>query len=188
MVYNRLEDVLIARNVITADQMLQLKREASQQEQGVWYDYALKQQLFTHVQLAQAYAELYSVPFLSSITEKNASPELLIRVPLRFLREYIVMPLYREPGDEAVMIVTDNPSRFQPLDELKAIFGRQISYAVATRAVIIDAINKFYPLEEEKQMIADLVQEEMLSSEMDFGEISEEDIVGMASDAPIVKL
>ena len=62
-------------------------------------------------------------------------------------------------------------------------------YAVATEKAIIDAINRYYPLEGSKQMIAAFEKEEELGpEEVDFGAIEEKDIMAMASEAPIIKL
>ncbi len=62
-------------------------------------------------------------------------------------------------------------------------------YAVATEKMIIDAINRYYPLEGSKQMIAAFEKEEELGpEEVDFGAIEEKDIMAMASEAPIIKL
>ena len=55
--------------------------------------------------------------------------------------------------------------------------------------MINDAINRYYPLEGSKQMIAAFEKEEELGpEEVDFGAIEEKDIMAMASEAPIIKL
>ena len=62
-----------------------------------------------------------------------------------------------------------------------------LKHSSHTRALIVDAINRYYPLEGTKQMIEEL-EEEKEMEEVDFGAIQEEDILGMASEAPIIKL
>ncbi len=92
--------------------------------------------------------------------------------------------------DGNLVIVTANPLNFQPLDELNLLLGGERRYAVSTPKVITDAINRYYPLEGTKQMIAQLEEsaQEDLEEAVDFGDIEEKDIVAMAAEAPIIKL
>ena len=113
-----------------------------------------------------------------------ADPELLARIPLKFLREHSILPVQYQ---KIVTLLTARPSDFQPLDELKLLLGDVAAVAVASRPQIIEAINRYYPLEGTKEMIEELEEETQLEG-VDFGAIEEEDILGMASEAPIIKL
>lgn len=187
MVRQSLGNFLIAQGKISAEQLAALQRSA--QEQNIsWQEYSVKNGIFTYQDLAHATAEAFHVPFVEHITEAMVPPELLSRVPLRFLREASIIPARLDERSTTITLITDRPDQFQPLDELRMLFGQPVAIAVAPRAVIIEAINKYYPLEGEKQMIAELAQEEEATPEIDFGEIGEEDILGMASEAPIIKL
>lgn len=187
MEYNSLGDVLVAQKRLSQEQCDTLQREA-QEQHSAFDDYLMKQGIINAQDMAQAYAQWYNVPFVATITEHMALPEILSKVPLRFLREQVVIPVYRSDTDQTLIVITDRPHHFGPLDELRILFERDLPVAVSTRALIVDAINRYYPLEGEKQMIAELAQEEEISPEVDFGEIGEEDILGMASEAPIIKL
>ena len=59
-----------------------------------------------------------------------------------------------------LVILTANPFDFQPLDELNMLLGGNVQYAACTSKVIIDGINRYYPLEGTKQMIEELEEEE----------------------------
>ena len=142
------------------------------------------QGLIDEKDLVSCYAELFKVPVIETITEKMADPDLLARIPLKFLRDQIIIPIRQ---DEAIMLVTSQPSDFQPLDELNLLLGGDTKVALATRHQIIDAINRYYPLEGTKEMIEELEEESQMEG-VDFGVIEEEDILGMASEAPIIKL
>lgn len=182
-----LQDILIERALLTHEQLESVKRDVREQRMQL-EEYLIRHSIVPPHALAEAIATAYSLPFVGLITEKMAQPDILAQVPLRFLREHAVIPIRAAEGRSGVTIVTDQPGKFEPLDELRLIFGQNTSLAVAQRSVIIEAINKFYPLEGEKQMIADLAQAESPTPDMDFGEINEEDILGMASEAPIIKL
>lgn len=187
MKQHSLRDILIAQGRISAQQSATTTEEAARQNIP-WEEFLIKENIVTPQDLAHARGTQYGLPVLTAITEKMALPDLLSRVSLRFLRDNAIIPLYREDDPEKVTLVTSDPGLFQPLDELRLIFPEQTALAIAPRATIIEAINKFYPLEGEKQMIAELAQEEERAPQMDFGEIADEDIIGMASDAPIIKL
>ncbi|GAG58655.1 unnamed protein product, partial [marine sediment metagenome] len=133
----------------------------------------------------QAVAELFSIPYLEKITEKMAEPTLLAKIPLRFLRQNIVMPILL---NERIVIVTTNPRKFQSIDELNLLLGGETNVAVATQEVIIDAINRYYPLEGTKQMIEELDEEKGFPDSIELADIEEKDILAMAAEAPIIKL
>src|ERR1700761_4360153 len=92
----------------------------------------------TPERLAQAFAEYVSVPYVDKITDTMADLTLLEKIPLKFLRENVVMPVMI---DDQITILTANPLLFQPIDELNLLLGGSALYAVATQRVIIDGIN-----------------------------------------------
>ena len=147
-------------------------------------DYLRMHDLIKDDDLARSYADQFGFQFIESISEKMTDPDMLARIPLKFLREHVVIPVRYQ---DVLYIITSNPADFQPVDELKLLLGRDARTAVSPRGIIIDAINRYYPLEGTKEMIEEL-EEEKEMEEVDFGAIQEEDILGMASEAPIIKL
>jgi len=178
-----LVDLLGERQLLTKAQLDDAVR-ASKEANVSLQDYIRTQALVDEKDLAVVSADLFNLKVIDSITDKIADPELLAKIPLKFLREHIVIPL-RVEGK--TLLVTSQPSDFQPIDELKLLLGRDAQVAVATRSLIIDAINRYYPLEGTKEMIEELEEETEMEG-VDFGAIEEEDILGMASEAPIIKL
>ena len=178
-----LAQVLVDRHLFTPEELEQLTA-ASEQAHQTLEEHLRAEHLIKDEDLALAYAELFHLPYLDSISEKMAQPELLAKIPLKFLREQLVIPILYQDG---IAVVTAQPSHFQPIDELNLLLGGNVKTVVATRPLIIDAINRYYPLEGTKQMIEEL-EEEKEMEEVDFGAIQEEDILGMASEAPIIKL
>ncbi len=146
----------------------------------------VERQRITPENLAKSFASFVGVSLVSSISEKEADLGLLARVPLNFLRENVILPVML---DGQVTLVTANPLQFQPTDELDMLLGGGTRTAVATPKVILDAINRYYPIEGTKEMIAELEGEEEATAEsVEFGDIEEKDILAMASEAPIIKL
>lgn len=136
--------------------------------------------------LAKAFSEYAELPLITGISEQEADLTLLGKVPLNFLRDNTVMPIMFE---DQVTIVTANPMQFQPIDDLDMLLGGGTRTAVATQKIILDSINRYYPLEGTKEMIAELEgEQEAMDEDVEFGDIDEKDIMTMASEAPIIKL
>ncbi|MBT3455683.1 Flp pilus assembly complex ATPase component TadA [bacterium] len=177
-----LGEFLVEKKIITQEQ-LQLSSEEAEKGKESFHEYLLKNKVITDQQLAKALAEYSSFQYVEKITDKMTEPSLLAKTTFKFLRDNAIIPIEQ---DKQILILTANPLDFQPLDELNIILGGNAVYAVSTRAVIIDGVNRFYPLEETSQMMEELEDED--PETLEFEEIDEKDILGMASEAPIIKL
>lgn len=184
MVMQDIGAVLVKQGILSENQ-LAIYREESTQARKELDAYLLEHAIVSEEVLLKAYADLLNVPLITSISEKMADPELLSKIPIKFLRENGVIPVYYEG---AVTIVTSQPRNVQALDSLNLLLGGTTTLALSAKATILEAINRFYPLEGTKQMIEELEEETAIAEGMDFGAIEEEDILGMASEAPIIKL
>lgn len=180
----KIEDILVASGAVGSQHVEECRKEIKKNGASV-EQCLLDKKFITPEQLAKAYAEYSSYPYLDLITEKMADLELLGKIPLGFLRDNAVMPIKK---DDRIVIVTANPLQFQPLDELAMLLGGDVDYAVAPKSIIIEAINRFYPLEGSQQMIEELEGEQQEISDVSFEDIEEKDILTMASEAPIIKL
>lgn len=184
MIKKNLGDILVKQGVLTKLQLDDaLARKKAHQSLE---DYLKSEKLIGDEALARAYATMFGIPFIEIITEKMANPDVLIKIPIKFLREHLIIPII--DLNREIVLVTSSPYDFQATDELTALFGGDTHMAVATPKIIIDAINRYYPLEGTKEMIEELEEEKEIAETMDFGAIGEEDILGMASEAPIIKL
>lgn len=176
--------ILVKENSIT-DEQLKTCRERAQQTGKSLEECLLEGGHVSPIQIAKAYAQLVNTTHLEKITEKMADPELLVQAPLRFLRLNSIIPLMI---DEKPTIAIANPLHFQPIDELRLLINYDAPVVVAPRDSIIDAINRYYPLEESKQVIEELEEEKGLPEAVELAEIDEKDILAMATEAPIIKL
>lgn len=184
MIQKSIAEILLEGGIITSEQKEKYEAEC-QVENLLFEEFVRVHKHVSEEDLARAYAKKFDFEYLEKISDKVANPEILSLIPLPFLRKNSVMPIKR--GDQ-VILVTSNPFEYSPLDELKILVDRNAQIAVAPRHSIIEAINRYYPLEGTKEMIEELEEESGLDQAMDFGEIQEEDILGMASEAPIIKL
>ncbi len=177
-------ELLVQLGVINAQQLAECQQEA--EKTGTTVEACVIEKKYaTAESLAQAYAKYSSLQYIDTVTEKMADLDLLAKVPLKFLRDNEIMPIMM---DGKMFILTANPSNFQPLDELNMLLGGNVQYAVAPLAVITNSINRYYPLEGTERMMKELEEEEEAPKEVAFEEIEEKDILGMATEAPIIKL
>jgi general secretion pathway protein E len=135
--------------------------------------------------LAQFLATHTGLPYIETITDQMADPALLAKVPLKFLRDNAVVPV---KVDSQVILLAANPLNFQSLDDINLLLSGTAQYAVSSYPTIINAINKYYPIEGTKQMIEELKEEGEAMEQVEFAEIGETDILEMATEAPIIKL
>ena len=184
MLRKSLGGILVSRGVVTQEQLDKCLKKAQDENKSV-HDCLLELGFVSNSDVARALAELAGLSFLDKITDKFIDPKLLEKVPLKFLRDNAVMPIAKDGG---VVILTSNPRDFQPIDDLNLIFGGQALTAVATREAIIDSINHHYPLEGAREAIEELEEDKDISDRVDFSDVDEHDIMGAASDAPVVKL
>jgi general secretion pathway protein E len=181
---NDIGEILLSHNKITQQQLTECLQRIKDTEKTL-VDCLLAENIVSSEDIARAYAQLISLSFIGKITEKMADPAVLAKIPLRFLRQHTVIPIL---FNERITIVTTNPHDFQPLDEINLLLGGDTDIAVATKEVIIDAINRYYPLEGTKQMIEELEEERGVPGAVELAEIEEKDILAMAAEAPIIKL
>lgn len=181
----RLADILIEAGVISAQQFEECATAIKASGQPL-NRCLVDKQFTTYEAIAKALAQYSSLEYLESIGDDIADLNVLGKVPLNFLKHHVIIPV---KIDGHIVLVTANPLDFQPLDELNLLFGGNTTTRVSTPKTILDAINRYYPIEGTKEMIEELEEEkEDIDESIEFGDIGEKDIVSMASEAPIIKL
>ncbi len=184
MIKKTLEDILVSTGVVNTQQVEECKKEIA--SSGISMDRCLIEKKFiTPDKLAKAYAEYASCQYIDQISENMISLELLGKIPLQFLRDNIIIPIKK---DGKIYLVTSNPLNFQPIDELTMLLGGDVQHATAPENTIIEAINRYYPLEGGKQMIEELEEEDKDLEDVSLEGLEDKDILTMATDAPVIKL
>ena len=181
MLRKKFREILKDLNLVTDAQLTEAVEE--QKKTGKLLGHILvKKGYAAQSDIAQALAKQVGLPFVEAVTEQMADPSLLSKVPLKFLRQHLVIPIIYE-GTKTIL--TANPRDLQPLDNLALLMEGAISYGIAPESVILDAINKYYPLETSSEMMEELKEGD---EDLTLESIEEKDIMEMANEAPIVKL
>lgn len=185
MIKKTIEDILLTAGTINSLQLSECQKESKKNGTAL-ANCLVDKKFITAEQLAKAYAEYASYEYIDQITEKMADLALIGRFPLQFLRDNVIIPIKKNGN---VTIVVANPGNFQPIDELTSLIGGEIRYAVAPASIILESINRYYPLEGSQQMMEELEEEEKdISEAVALEGIEEKDILTMATEAPIIKL
>lgn len=163
----------------------QIRSSAAEQNLS-FENYLLHAKLITHQELAKAYSLAYKLPLVEFVTEEMADLTLLSKIQFNFLRQNVVMPILLH--NKITMLVAD-PLNLNAIDELTMLLDKDATCAIATSGTIIDAINRYYPMEGAKSMMEDLVEDtNLLEGGLDLSQVEDQDILSMTAQAPVVKL
>ncbi len=159
----------------------------SAQEQGLSIEsYLLNTKMITAQDLAKAYSIQYSLPLVEFVSEEMADLVLLSKIQFNFLRQNVVMPIMLQGK---VTILVADPLNLGTIDELSMLLAKNAVTAIATPGVIIDGINRYYPMEGATKMMEDLEEDtNLLEGGLDLSQVEDQDILSMTAQAPVVKL
>jgi general secretion pathway protein E len=138
--------------------------------------------------LVRAIAQEYWLPFQAHVDEHAIDSKLLGKVPINYAKKNGVLPLH---GDgHSVTVAISDPSNYEPLDDLRVLFGMPVHPVVVPAQVLNDAINRSYD-----QATTTTAQDLMIDLEEDrldvvANELAQEPLDLLDSDdaAPIIKL
>ncbi|MFZ5570394.1 MAG: type II secretion system ATPase GspE [Thermodesulfobacteriota bacterium] len=168
---------------------------------GCLGDVLIERKILTERQLLEAYSIHYNIPFLPELSIGNIRPDLTRLVSIQFLKKNVMVPMRgseplpgsgKQPvaGQDAggCLIAVNNPTNFQPVDDLVRLLGVESHQLVlSTREAILTAINLSFDhgTDSAQQLVQDM--EENGSTIIDTIEETA-DLLDDTSDAPIIKL
>ncbi|HUY27959.1 MAG TPA: type II secretion system ATPase GspE [Candidatus Binataceae bacterium] len=138
--------------------------------------------------LARALAQEYRLPFQAHIDEHSLDSTLVSKVPINYAKKNRLLPISSDEAGVTVAIV--DPSNYEPLDDLRLLFGTTINPIVAPAEVINEAINRAYDnasTTTAEELMIDLEEERL---DVVANELAQEprDLLETDDSAPIIKL
>jgi len=136
--------------------------------------------------LLKARGVQFGLPLWHTISTEDMDTSFTERIPIQFLKKYKMVPVVRSDG---VYAAVNDPTLFQPLDDLHIILGwDSVETVLAPYSAILSAINFAYDLsgDSAEQVIQDMREEDrdmIISAVEETG-----DLLDDTSDAPIIKL
>jgi len=140
----------------------------------------------TEADLLKALGIQFGLPLWSAISTEGMDLSFAENIPIHFLKKYRMVPV--TTNDKAYIAVND-PTLFQPLDDLRLIQGwNGVQTVLAPHSAILSAINYAYDMSRDsaEQVIQDMPDDDrdmILSAVEQTG-----DLLDDTSDAPIIKL
>jgi general secretion pathway protein E len=128
----------------------------------------------------------FGLPLWSTISTDDMDTNFTQDIPIQFLKKFKMVPVVTPGG---VYIAVNDPTLFQPLDDLRVILGWDgVEIVLAPYSAIISAINFAYDMSRDsaEQVIHDMHEEDrdqIISAVEETG-----DLLDDTSDAPIIKL
>ncbi len=138
--------------------------------------------------LARALAQEYHLPFQAHIDEHALDSELLLKVPINYAKKNKLLPVASDAN--AVTVAVADPANYEPLDDLRLVFGKEINAIVAPAEVIAEAINRAYDRASATSAQDLMVNLEDVGLDRVASELASEplDLLESEDAAPIIKL
>jgi general secretion pathway protein E len=136
--------------------------------------------------LLKARGVQFGLPLWHTISTEDMDTSFTDRIPIQFLKKYKMVPVVRSDG---VYVAVNDPTLFQPIDDLHIILGWDgVEIVLAPYSAILSAINFAYDLSSDsaEQVIQDMRDEDrdmIISAVEETG-----DLLDDTSDAPVIKL
>ncbi|MBM3894701.1 type II secretion system protein GspE [Candidatus Dependentiae bacterium] len=183
MVVEKIGVDLVAQGLLTEQQLDAFLQQCVQEKKRL-HTVLLEKKVIAKNDLLQSFARVFGMKTLETITEEMVEPRVLSKIPLKFLRTHLIMPVV---VDGKRRLVTSDPMDLEPLDDLSYLIAVEADPVLAIDDIVRESINKFYPFETSSEMMDELKAGES-EEDFDLDAIEERDIMEMANDAPIVKL
>ena len=138
--------------------------------------------------LSRALAQQYRLPFQAHLDEHALDSNLVAKVPINYAKKNCLLPIATD-GRTLTVAIAD-PANFEPLDDLRLLFGLQIEPVVTPGDVITNTIHRVYDratTTTAHDLMIDLDEErlEQVASELNN---EPRDLLESDDAAPIIKL
>jgi len=183
-VFSSLDEKLIAAGV-TPDTLNEM-RTAPANNGGGFFDQLIKKKAIPEIQLLKILAEHFGLSFWQQLPMESIDIDFTQRIPIHYLKKHKIIPLITA---ENPVIALNDPSNFQPVDDLRQILKNpDLPIVLCLQDAIMSAINMAYDMS--RSSAKDYFEEMDQSSTDDLiSKIDETaDLLDEASDAPIIKL
>ena len=183
----RLGQVLLARSVVTAEQIE--KALAEQREKGhrkLLGELLVEMGYCTENHIASALAEAYDVPY-AQVSPKICDVKAIELLPREFLEEHVVLPLFKV--DDVLTVAVSEPTNVFLIDEIERISGCKVQVVCSTAKDIKATLQTYLPAAN-VFVIDDIIDEEGLEDFTLIQNITQDisNLEEIAGQSPVVKL
>ena len=198
--FKRLSHILV-QEFDVSEESFKEAQQISLGQNEILSETLIKKKIVSEQQLLEAFSRLYKIPFLPRVVIEELDTDFTQHISIQFLKKYAMVPVknmpsmpglsdkndFSEDSAQSVILIND-PSSFQPLDDVIKILGwDDVILVLSTRESILSLINTAYDSSRDtaQQLVADMEE----SGYDIISEIEETaDLLDDTSDAPIIKL
>ena len=185
-----------------SDEALAEAQHVLSEKGGRLGDILVERQGITEIQMLEALAMRYEIPFWPELPMENIGSDFSKKVSIQFLKRHHIVPMAvpsptsqahatanaEASGADVVSIIAINdPSNFSVVDELANILQLEhYKLVLSTRQAILAAINLSFDLGQgsAEQLVQDMEEDSAIISDIEVTA----DLLEDTSDAPIIKL
>ena len=177
----QLDELLLERDLVSADQLAEGRREATEQNRSLGR-VLIELGHITESGLVSVLAEQLDLEFVD-LAEAHIDGSAVSLVPEAVARRHLVIPLMFE--DDKLVVAMADPANVVALDDIRALAKRDVRAVVATKADVANAITRCYRLDSAAETLADeaAALQDQAEPDLDAQLASAE-----GDDAPIIKL
>ncbi|HEX2049942.1 MAG TPA: type II secretion system ATPase GspE [Actinomycetota bacterium] len=179
----RLDELLLARGLVTPEQMDQARRVA--RERGRPLGRVLVQLGFLReASLVELLAGQLGLEFVD-LTDAHVDASAIALVPEATARRHNLVPLGFDDRGRLKVAMAD-PANVVAIDDLRALTHKEVRALVATKSDVLAALNRLYRLESAAESLVDEAAAQHEEEQKTLEALSEQH--ASADDAPIIKL
>ncbi len=168
-----------------SEEVIEDVKKIQSEKGGSITDILLRKKAVGETDLLQALSAEFDIPFRPELPTEDIRIDFTKQMPIQYLKRHRIVPLETPDG---VYIVTNDPSNFQYIDDLRHILGwNDLQVVLSTHAAILSAINLAY--DQGSSSAEEFIQDMNESPDSIISEIEETaDLLDDTSDAPVIKL
>ena len=136
----RIGELLVQKNVITADQLRKARQEARSKGERLGHQIT-KLGYLQESELTDFVAKQYGLPTID-LADFEIDPDVIRLVPEEVAIKHTVIPVNR--AGSTLILATSDPSNIFAIDDIKFLTGYNVEVVVASEEQIKGAIDRYY--------------------------------------------
>ncbi|MBM4319290.1 MAG: type II secretion system protein GspE, partial [Deltaproteobacteria bacterium] len=178
-------EILVAQGMLPAERLEELLLQSEEKSEDL-SETLIRNRVVSEAEMLQALGRELDLPFLEAIDTTAIAWDLVERIPIGYVKRFLVLPI-SDCAEDGVRVALANPLDLSVLDDLRMRLQREILPALATRDLVMAAINRVYERRSGAEQVMDEVAE---GSAGDYHSLEEEvtDLIDATDEAPIIRL
>jgi type IV pilus assembly protein PilB len=178
---NQLEELLLARELISPEQLEEARAQAGQRGRSLGR-VLIELGYLTEASLVSILAGQLGLEFVD-LSEVSLDASAIATVPEAVARRHNCIPVRFEDGNRLVIAMAD-PANVVAVDDIRAMTSKDVRTVVCTKQDVLTAINRHYRLDRTAEtLVEEAAAEQQVETDLD-----EQLANAGAEDAPIIKL